>query len=226
VAYTLTSRKLAKHQKAQRYVLKVDTNRLKSSHWNLTVTFEEAQEREEIISLADSTTLRFIDDINHVDVQSRELELKSLRERLRAIKRDGNSTQSRAEVREIYRRINELSYVKDYMCLVANNKTDYRRAVKGFYVNGVKYVRLLGTAGQLKKSTVVFVSESIHDELLKRLENGRNPESTFIPSKYNAYLSLACSSSIPVSKPRVIVVNDCLVNFRDKYISVSDSETD
>jgi hypothetical protein len=216
---------MAKHQSAQKYVLKIDTNRLKSCDWNLSITFEEALQNDEIIALADSTTLRFIDDINGVDKIAQDTLLQTLRSRLKVIKKDKNNYNSRNEIKEIYSKINELSFRKDYLCLVANNKTDYKRAVKGFYINGTKFIRLLGTAGQLKKSTVVFVSERIHDELLNRLENGRNPNDKFIPSKYNAYLSLACSSSTPVSTPNFIVVKDCLTNFQDTYISVSDSDT-
>lgn len=72
----------------------------------------------------------------------------------------------------------------------------------------------------------MFVSEKIHDILLKKLQNDINLEKTFISSKYNAYLSLACSSSIPVSEPTsVIVVKDCVTHFNADYIEISDDDT-
>lgn len=216
---------MTKHHSIQKFVFKIDTNTLKKSAWNLEISFNEAQKNEQIIALADSTTLRFIDDINNIDVIQREEEVKSLRERLKLLKKEKNEYRYKYEISKIYKRLNEISFVRDYICLVANNKTDYRRAVKGFYVNGEKFVRLLGTTGGLKCSTVVFVSEKIHDKLLKRLENGRNPKEKFIPSKYNAYLSLACSSSISVSEPDgVIVVKDCITKFKADYIEISDDD--
>lgn len=214
---------MSKHQSSQKYVLKIDTNTLKKHNWNLTLSFNDALENENIIALAESTCLRFIDEINGVDTYKQQLEIKSLRERLKVLKSDKNNPNNRNEIKKIYNRINELSFRKDYLCLVANNKDDYRKAVKGFYVNGIKYVRLLSTTGQLKKSTIVFVNEKIHDKLLNKIENGRNKEDKFIPSKYNAYLSLVCSSSTPVSEPKVIVVKDCVVNFHDRYISIKDN---
>lgn len=217
---------MSKHQSAQKYVLKIDTNTLKANNWNLTISFEEALENGNIIALADSTCLRFIDDINEIDICQRNIEIKSLREKLKILKSDKDNPINRDKIKNIYDRINTLSFREDYLCLIANNKTDYKKATKGFYVNGIKYVRLLSTTGQLKKSTIVFVNERIHDELLKKIENGRNPNDKFIPSKYNAYLSLACSSSIPVSEPNVIVIKDCFVTFNDNYISINDNSND
>ena len=103
----------------------------------------------------------------------------------------------------------------------------------------VTYVRLLGTAGSIKKSTIMFINENRHDEIMRRINNGRylgpkEGESVkthngielgykFIPAKLSAYFALQCSASISVPWPRIIVVNDAEVKFKDVVRIVTDS---
>lgn len=221
---------MAKHQSSQRFVFKITTSQLVDCDWNLNITFEQARENNQIISLASSETLRFIDSINGVDTSKREHEISSIKANIKALKKEqvfGKRLQrtNKSRIKLFYHQLNNLCFVKDYMCLIVDRKKDYKRAIKGFTINGVKYKRLLGTAGGLKSSTVVFVSENIYKPLVERLENGRDKSCRFIPSKYNAYLSLACSSSIPMSQPRgVAVVHDCITKFKDDYIQIKDVE--
>lgn len=216
---------MAKHQSAQRYIFKVNTSTLKEYNWNMNMTINEAKENEQIVALADSTTLRFIDDIRNINSKEREANIKKIRQEISILKKLPCNHKNIAIIKKMFQQLNELSFVKDYMFLVVDNKTDYKRAIKGFYINGIKFVRLLGTTGGLKNSTVVFVAEDIYCELNRKLENGRNMEIPFIPSKYNAYLALSCSSSIPVTNTdKVIVVKDCVTYFNSKYIELKDNE--
>lgn len=215
---------MKQNQYVQRYVLKINTKRLKANNWNLNISLKEAQNNNELITLADSTCLRFIDDINNVNVKDKNIKIETLKSKLKKLKTMKSNRNNRQKIKLTYKQLNEISFMKDYVCLVADNKSEYKRAIKGFYINGMKFVRLLSTSGQLKKSTIVFVNEKIHNVLLQRLENGRNVNDKFIPSKYNAYLSLACSSSTPVSDANVIVVKDCIVKFSDTYVLVSDND--
>ena len=43
-----------------------------------------------------------------------------------------------------------------------------------------------------------------------------------IPAKLEAYQALICSSSTPVTMPRMVVVNDCRVTFRENVICIRD----
>ena len=98
---------------------------------------------------------------------------------------------------------------------------------KGFFINGVKFKRLLTTNGGGKKSTVVYVNAEIHEELDRKLNNGRNLEKLIIPGKFEAYKSLPCSASIPVSDPLgVLVVNDCETEFLSNVITLDDTITE
>ncbi|MCL1951641.1 MAG: hypothetical protein FWF60_02315, partial [Oscillospiraceae bacterium] len=103
---------------------------------------------------------------------------------------------------------------------------DYRRACKGFTVNGVKYTRLVGTNGGVKTKTIVFVSERLAPELCRRMDNGRDRNAPHVPAKLEAYKALACSATTAVSMPRgILVVPDCETEFVEDVITISDNET-
>lgn len=115
-------------------------------------------------------------------------------------------------------------FKKEVIALVSDNKIDFRRACKGFSVNGIKYKRFVGTTGGVKKNTVLFVSEEIYDELEKRANNGRDITKKLVPAKFEAYKALMCSSSTPVTLPNgILVVKDCITKFKDKVIHVDDT---
>ena len=69
-------------------------------------------------------------------------------------------------------------FQQDYLMLVMDSAKDYRRALQGFTVTvdgrTVKYRRLLGTTGSIKKSTIIFVNEEIHDT--QSILYGTNPK--------------------------------------------------
>lgn len=111
----------------------------------------------------------------------------------------------------------------DYLCLIIDRVSDYRRACKGFKINGVRYVRLVGTNGGVKNETIVFVSDKVADEVRKRIENGRDTTKELVPAKFEAYRALTCSGSIPVSFPNgVLVVPDCITHFKADIININD----
>ena len=112
------------------------------------------------------------------------------------------------------------------MCLIIDREKDYYRACRGFSINGVNYVRLLGTNGGIKNSTIVFVSERVSDELRRRIDNNRDPNKEMVTAKLEAYKALTCSASVPVSNPNgVLVISDAETEFLSDIIYLSD-ETD
>nr|WP_243269040.1 hypothetical protein [Intestinimonas butyriciproducens] len=111
------------------------------------------------------------------------------------------------------------------MCLVIDKDKDYWRARKGFKINGIKYVRLLGTNGGIKNSTIVFVSERLAPELRRRIDNGRKMDKELVPAKLEAYQALVCSASTPVPMPNgIAVVNDCVTHFKADVININDEK--
>lgn len=212
---------MAKQLEQQRYVFKIHSERLRKSKWNLELSLSEARKNDEIISLAGSQMLRWIDELNGLeDSDSKAREIKS---NIRYFKKQGNTSENKRRIRKLYAELDRVQFKPDYMCLTIDKPKDYIRACKGYYINGIKYVRLLGTAGGIKNSTIVFVSERLAPELRRRVDNGRNPKSEFIPAKLEAYKALTCSASIPVSFPKgVLVVSDCFTKFKDDVIYMTD----
>lgn len=207
-----------------RYIYKIHSSRLRKSKWNLDISIREAIDNEEIVSLAESTALRFIDDINNFKYD--ESKIKIIRRKINNIKHELTNAKNKKKIATLYDQLYDLTFVKDYICVVIDKNQDYDRMNKDkrFYVGGIKFRRLLATTGGSKNSTVVFVNEDIYKNLHDRIENGRNKDIKFVPAKLEAYKSLTCSASIPVSDPSgVLVVKDCETTFKANVIRIDDT---
>lgn len=173
-----------------------------------------------MISLASSQVLRWIDELN--GCTDADEKAKCVKSEIDQIKCQPFSKENRSRIRKLYAELDNIQFKPDYMCLIIDRKSDYYRACSGFTINGIKYVRLLGTVGGIKMSTVVFVSERLAPEIRRRIDNGRDPDKKFTPAKLDAYKALACSASIPVSMPHgIAVINDFDSEFEDTVIDLS-----
>lgn len=214
---------ISKQLVCQRYIYKIRSSRLRKERWNLDLSLEEARRNDEIISLADSQMLRWIDEINGItdaDAKARDIKLQ-----IKKLRHEPNSRQSIREIKKLYQELDALQFKPDYMCLIIDKKNDYYRACKGFSINGTKYKRLLGTNGGIKNSTIVFVSERLSDELKRRVENGRDSTKEIVTAKLEAYKALTCSASTPVSLPNgILVVNDAETNFLSDIVYLTDED--
>lgn len=212
---------MARQLVAQKYILKIHTDRLKRAKWNLVLPLNEARLNGEVISIGDSQMLRWIDELN--GLESTEGRVREIRREIRRVHQMENNPQTRTQIRKLYEELDALQYKPDYMHVVVDKNKDFLRACKGFKVNGVKYVRLLGTAGGVKMSTVVFVSERLAPVLRERIDNGRNTSEELVPAKFEAYRALTCSGSLPVSMPRgILVVKDCETHFKEDVQYITD----
>lgn len=213
---------MGKQLVCQKYIYKIHSARLRREKWRLTLPLWEARRNDEVISLADSQVLRWIDELNGVtDADERARQVKAS---IREVRKKPYCIQNRREVRRLYDELDALQFKPDYLCLVIDREKDYHKACgRGFSVNGVRYRRLLGTNGGIKNSTIVFVSERLHPELDRRVNNGRDTSVEFVTAKLEAYKALTCSASVPVSLPRgVVVVDDVETSFTSDYIRLSD----
>ena len=212
---------ISKQLVCQKYIYKIHSSRLRKERWKLTLPIEEARRNDEVISLADSQVLRWIDELNGItdaDAQAREI-----KQEIKRIRKEPNNIQNRRIIKQLYTKLDKLQYKPDYMCLIIDKEKDYYRACRGFSINGIKYKRLLGTNGGIKNSTIVFVSERHVDELRRRVDNGRNPNAELVPAKLEAYKALTCSASTPVSLPNgILVVDDCETEFLSDIIYLTD----
>lgn len=212
---------ISKQLTCQKYIYKIHSSRLRKEKWKLTLPIDEARRNDEVISLADSQVLRWIDEMNGItDADDKAKEIKV---QIRKIKKEPNNIQNKRKIKKLYSELDALQYKPDYMCLIIDKEKDYYRACRGFSINGINYKRLLGTNGGIKNETIVFVSERVHDELARRIDNGRNPEKALVTAKLEAYKALTCSASTPVSMPNgILVVNDCETKFLSDIIYLTD----
>lgn len=182
---------------------------------------DEARRNEEIISIADSQILSWIDELNGItnaDERAREVKAE-----IKRIKKEQNSAVNKRKIRSLYAELDSIQYKPDYLCLIIDKEKDYHRACRGFSINGIKYKRLLGTNGGIKNSTIVFVSEKVADELRRRIENGRDQTKPVVTAKLEAYKALTCSASTPVSMPNgILVVNDSETKFFSDIVYLTD----
>ena len=218
---------MAKSQKNQTFVLKINTGYLSKHNWDLHLDLDKIRkESQMVVSLGSSQVLRWMTQIQ--GRQNDDLTATNIKKEIKFIKKQENSAENKKRVRELYNKLYKTQFQQDYLMLVMDSVKDYKRALQGFTVTvdgrTVKYRRLLGTAGSIKKSTIIFVNEEIHEELMTRLNNGRDLQKKFVPAKLNAYYALACSASIAVSWPRIIVVKDAIANFTSDVLLVDDSD--
>lgn len=187
----------------------------------MTLPISEARRNDEVISLSDSQMLRFIDKLN--GIENGDAIAKGIKNEIKMLRKEPNSLQNRRKIKKLYEKLDEIQYKPDYMCLIIDKEKDYWRACRGFKINGLKYVRLLGTNGGIKNSTIVFVSERLAPELRRRIDNGRNKDMELVPAKLEAYQALVCSGSTPVSMPTgIAVVNDCITHFKSDVVNLND----
>lgn len=212
---------IGKQLACQKFIYKIHSGRLRAERWELNLPIDEARRNDEVISLADSQILRWIDEFNGItDADEKARDIKT---RIRRVRREENSPQNGRLIRQLYKELDALQFKPDYMCLIIDSEKDYYRACKGFSINGIRYKRLLGTNGGIKNSTIVFVSERLVDELHRRIDNGRDMSKELVTAKLEAYKALTCSASIPVSLPHgILIVNDAETEYLSDIIYLTD----
>lgn len=238
---------MAKSQKNQTFVLKINTGYLSKHNWNLTLKLSEIRKQSQlVVSLGSSQVLRWLEQDQ--GRQNNDFEATRIKQEIKQLKKRENSIENKQRINILYNHLYEKQFQQDYMMLVMDSPKDYKYVCSngfsitidyGYKTETVKYTRFLGTAGSIKKSTIIFVNENIYDKLMHRINNGRyegprdNEEVKqyngidlnykFIPAKINAYFALQCSASISVPWPRIIVVNDVFTKFKDVVKIVKDT---
>ena len=212
---------ISKQLTCQKFIYKIHSSRLRKEKWKLTLPISEARRNDEVISLADSQVLRWIDELN--GITDADAQARNIKAQIKQIHKEPNSIQNKRKIKQLYADLDAIQFKPDYMCLVIDKEKDYHRACKGFSINGISYKRLLGTNGGIKSSTIVFVSERLWGELNRRIENDRDTQKELVTAKLEAYKALSCSASVPVSLPHgILVVQDCETQFKSDVIYLSD----
>lgn len=214
---------MPKQQKALRYVAKIHSERFRKAKLDLHMGLDELVHTNSLVSLGDSQILDFIDEIRGFDSDAEALLLKARIKWLSHRESDINTTR---ELKALRMRLREIMYRDDYLLVIMDSIKDFEKmCADGVTFNGVKRRFLLATTGGVKESVMIFVKEDMYDELVRRINNGRDEGLPYIPAKLEAYMSLVCSASVPVSSPRgVLVVDDCVTSFIESAIRIRDND--
>lgn len=178
--------------------------------------------KNDIVALNDSQILRWICELN--GIENLDEEVAKTKRDIKNIKKLPKSNENKEKLKLLYEDLYSLQYQRDYLCVIMNSNKDYDVANEGFRINSYRYCRLLGTNGGIKKSTITYIGENIYDEIVKRMDNGRDKTIPVIPAKLEAYQALICSGSTPVTMPRMLVVQDCNVKFTENVLKISDNK--
>lgn len=217
-------------QNEQRLIYKIDSKILKNSKWRLEITLDRAfaDSPDMVVSIGESQLIRWIDDLRGVN--NADKEIKQIKKKINKIRNGAETSKTKARITALYNQLYQVKFIPDLVAVVfpSNKRSkDYDTANKGFYINGVKYRRLLGTSGGIKRCTVFYIAEDLHGEIMRRIENGRNPDKELVAAKLEAYRALTCSGSVPIPKPTgIIVVKDCITKFKENVIIIKDSDGD
>ena len=215
------------------YAKKINSSRLKEFGYNINNTFDEFMEFKEIIALSDSQMLRTIRDVTKRTISEDRIEelieLKSYygkmakkesKKKSKFISKINTSKKSAIlskyfknesieQQNKLQDKIYRTCYIDDFVIVVIDEDSHYSYIYEnGFYINGKRFERLSCSAGQARVSTVVFCNSDIIEEVEERLNNGRNMNKKFSPSKFNAYFGLSSSATKIVTEPKFIVVKD------------------
>jgi hypothetical protein len=230
---------MAKSQKNQTFVLKVNTGYLSKNNWHLTFKLSEIRKQPQlVVSLGSSQVLRWMPELT--GRPDADIKASQIKQEIKYLKKQNSSIENKKKISQKYDELYELQFQPHYMMLVMDSPKDYKYVYKhgfsitidyGHKVETFEYKRFLGTAGSIKKSTIMFVDKNIHSRLMEKINNGRyeGPKGDedvktyngmalnykFIPAKINAYFALQCSASIPVPWPRAIVISDVFTKFKD-----------
>lgn len=189
------------------YTVKLTSSLLKEEKYNINLSFENCLRNGFIISLSDSQMLKSIRDITGQQIDRNILE-EWYQER-DTLKKRKNTEANRERIKVLQKKIYDMMYIPQYITVVMEGIKEYEIMFKnGFKFNGVTYRRFSCSASQARVSTIVFVDESIKDELKRRLDCGRDLAHPLAPSKYNAYFGLYSSAIKPVSSPRFCIIPD------------------
>lgn len=189
------------------YIYKFKSSRLREFNFDISLTFDEALNNKEVISIFDSHLLKAIRSIKNQKFDYEKLNyLKKKKEKL---KRNKHSKENSKNIIKIQSQINEMLFIPEIISIVMETKADYSYLFKKHLkLNGKTYRRFSCSAGQARVSTVLFCESEIADKLDKIFNNGRDLNKKLVPSKYNAYKGLISSSISTVSFPKFCVVPD------------------
>ena len=148
----------------QRRIYKINSKFLKKHKWDLTLSLNDAMRNypDLIVALADSQIMRWLDQLN--GIADANAEIKSIKAAIgrEKGKKNNNTTHTKNKIRNLYSKLYDLQFQKDYVAVIMDSVKDYDRANKGFKINGITYRRLFGTTNGVKNRTIVYINADLY----------------------------------------------------------------
>ena len=210
----------------QYYIFKIKTSRLKKKNYKIDLSIKQSRLNNELVSIGDSQMLRSLRNIKGQEIIQEQIDALLIERK--HLKNKRSSYENSQRLYQIESDLDALLFVPEIISIQVENNTHYKYICQnGFYVNGIKFVRLMCSAGQARRNNALFVAEHIEKELKRVLNNDRN-DIEITPAKFNAYFSLSSSSTLPISTPYFCVVPDCEITRKEKveFITEIDGEDD
>lgn len=196
-----------KKQIQQYYTFKFNSDRLKKFKYNIELDFDEALEYDEVISIFENQIIKSINRLKGRSICKSKI--NELKNKIYLLKKQKHSEENSKQIKEFQDEINQMLYVPEYITITMIHNSHYKYLYEnGLTLNGIKYFRWNSSASQSRVNTVLFISEDVHADLTKVLDNGRNLNKKLVPAKLNAYRGLYGSSVYKVSTPKFCVVKD------------------
>ena len=114
---------MSKQLSCQKFIYKIHSSRLRKEKWKLSLPISEARKNEEVISLADSQILRWIDELN--GVVDGDAVARRIKREIAQIRREPYSVENRRRMRKLYADLDNVQFKPDYMCLIIDKEKDY-----------------------------------------------------------------------------------------------------
>jgi hypothetical protein len=204
-----------KLKRLQQYqIFKINSSRLKKNNYSLNLSVTQGRKNGEVVSIGDSQMLRSLRFLKNQT--NNEEEIHDLMIQRKKIKHKLSTQENIGLLLEIEKQIDDLIFVPEIISIFFEKNTHYEYIGKnGFYINGIRFVRLLCSSGNARRNTAIFVSDQ-YEKSLKEILNNNRKDIEIIPNKFSAYFSLCSSNSIAVSTPYFCVVPDCEVTRIEK----------
>ena len=125
---------MAKSQKNQTFVLKINTKYLSKYNWHLTFKLSEIRKQPQlVVSLGSSQVLRWLE--KEQCRQNNDFEATKIKREIKQIKKQENSIENKKRISALYDQLYEKQFQQDYLMLVMDSPKDYRYVCKhGFKI--------------------------------------------------------------------------------------------
>jgi hypothetical protein len=180
---------------------------LKNSDYKVKTSLDEARKNNEVISLSNSELIRQYHRVSGISFsydKTRDL----IKER-NNLNKDKNNIKNRDKIKILNKAIDEYLFLENIIMIKFSNVSHYKKIIKdGLIVNNKRFTRLMCSAGNARKSVVLFGEESITNKLTEIFDNGRNKEEKLVYGKFTSYSGLFSSTVKHVSTPRFCIIDD------------------